>query len=169
MKSETRGKVILLVMLSAFVASCSRQDDTPEVALKEATPPLAAAAEPKGMAEEISGLGGTAWRLVKIMSMDDNTYVPEVPASYTLSFGTDGTMSIMADCNRGAGTWTSDSKGQLTFGPIAATMAMCSPESLHDRYMSQFEWVRSYVMRDGHLFLATMADGSIIEFEPLSE
>jgi len=26
-------------------------------------------------------------------------------------------------------------------------------------------WVRSYVLEGGHLFLATMADGSIIEFE----
>ncbi|MBL8201623.1 MAG: hypothetical protein JNK40_11665 [Chromatiales bacterium] len=34
-------------------------------------------------------------------------------------------------------------------------------------YLAQFEWVRSYVMKDGHLFLATMADGAIIEFEPL--
>ena len=33
--------------------------------------------------------------------------------------------------------------------------------------MAQFPWVRSYVMRDGHLYLATMADGSIIEFEPV--
>ncbi len=28
--------------------------------------------------------------------------------------------------------------------------------------------VRSYVMENGHLFLATMADGSIIEFEPVT-
>jgi hypothetical protein len=32
--------------------------------------------------------------------------------------------------------------------------------------MKQFEWVRSYVVEGGHLFLSTMADGSIIEFEP---
>jgi hypothetical protein len=46
-------------------------------------------------------------------------------------------------------------------------MAMCSPGSLADRYLAEFQWVRSYVMKDGHLFLATMADGSIIEFEPV--
>jgi hypothetical protein len=33
--------------------------------------------------------------------------------------------------------------------------------------MAQFPWVRSYVTKDGGLFLATMADGSIIEFEPM--
>jgi hypothetical protein len=55
----------------------------------------------------------------------------------------------------------------LTFGAIAATRARCQPESLSQNYLAQFDWVRSYVMRGGHLFLATMADGSIIEFEPL--
>jgi para-nitrobenzyl esterase len=78
-------------------------------------------------------------------------------------------MNVLADCNRGKGSWASESDSQLQFGPIAATRAMCQPESLHDRYLSQFEWVRSYVMRDGHLFLATMADGSIIEFEPMGD
>lgn len=43
---------------------------------------------------------------------------------------------------------------------------MCPPDSLHDRCLVQFPWVRSYVKQDGNLFLATMADGSIIEFEP---
>ena len=32
---------------------------------------------------------------------------------------------------------------------------------------SKYTLVRSYVLRDGHLFLATMADGSIIEFRPV--
>ena len=100
------------------------------------------------------------------MSMDDDTYRPADPSLYMLSFGADGTVSLLADCNRGTGTWLSESDSQLQFGPITATMAMCPPGSLHDRYLSQFEWVRSYVFRDGHLFLATMADGSIIEFEP---
>ena len=44
---------------------------------------------------------------------------------------------------------------------------MCPPPSISDRYLAQFEWVRSYVMHDGHLFLATQADGAIIEFEPV--
>jgi hypothetical protein len=44
---------------------------------------------------------------------------------------------------------------------------MCPPQELSETYLAQFEWVRSYVMKDGHLFLATMADGSMVEFEPL--
>ena len=112
-------------------------------------------------------LDGSAWRLLNIASMDDTVLMPDDPAKYTLLFGADGAASMLADCNRGNATWTSKGAGQLEFGPVATTRAMCPPESLSDKYLAQFEWVRSYLTKDGHLFLATMADGSIIEFEPL--
>jgi hypothetical protein len=35
--------------------------------------------------------------------------------------------------------------------------------------VSHWEFVRSYVIQDGHLFLALMADGGIHEFEPIAE
>jgi len=113
-------------------------------------------------------LSGTSWRLVKIMSMDDSVYAPDDPSIYTLDLQAEGKAVIQADCNRGTGSWTSEATGQLSFGPIASTRAMCPPGSISEKYMAQFEWVRSYVMKDGYLFLATMADGSIIEFEPTS-
>jgi heat shock protein HslJ len=112
-------------------------------------------------------LEGTAWRLIKIASMDDTSYAADDRAKYTLVFGKDGTANLLADCNRASGGWSSKSPGQLTFGFLAATRAMCPPDSLSGKFLAQFEWVRSYVMKDGHLFLATMADGAIIEFEPL--
>jgi heat shock protein HslJ len=114
-------------------------------------------------------LGGTTWRLVKISSMDDRVDTPDDRSKYTLEFQADGRAAMKADCNRGTGPWTSASANQLSFGPIAATRAMCPPGSLSDKYLAQFEWVRSYVIEHGHLFLATMADGSIVEFEPTGE
>ena len=166
MKMLSLKKIIFVTLLSALLTSCSQDSDPQQAAVAENTP--VAPADEK-TTEKAASLGGTRWRLVQIMSMDDNTYKPDDPSRYTLSFGTDGSMNVLADCNRGKGSWTSESGSQLQFGPIAATMAMCPPESLHDRYLSQFEWVRSYVMKDGHLFLATMADGSIIEFEPVGD
>jgi len=112
-------------------------------------------------------LEGSAWRLLNITSMDDSVSIPDDPNKYTVGFGVEGRAMIKADCNHGAASWSSESAGQLVFGPIAATRALCPPESLSQLYLSQFPWVRSYTMSDGHLFLATMADGSIIEFEPL--
>jgi hypothetical protein len=47
------------------------------------------------------------------------------------------------------------------------TRGTCPPGSLYDRFISDLDYVRSFVLEDGHLFLATMADGAILEFEPM--
>jgi len=114
-----------------------------------------------------SALAGTAWQLVKIMSMDDSVYEPRNRSLYRLEFGGDGSASVLADCNRSTGSWTAEVPSKLVFGPMASTKALCQPGSISEKFLAQFQWVRSYTVKDGHLFLATMADGSIIEFEPL--
>lgn len=167
-------KMHTLLMLAAIVlgaaAGCS-PGGTENAIPPEAQKSASASAADALPADEATGpeLAGTAWRLITIAEMDDSTDVPDHPANYTLAFAADGSASMRADCNRGTGSWTSESPGQLQFGPIAATRALCPSKSLSEKYLAQFEWVRSYVLRDGHLFLATMADGSIIEFEPLPE
>jgi para-nitrobenzyl esterase len=45
---------------------------------------------------------------------------------------------------------------------------MCPPGSLHDQIVNHWEFVRSYILKDGHLFLSLMADGGIYEFEPIA-
>jgi len=42
----------------------------------------------------------------------------------------------------------------------------CPPGSLHDHIVREWGNVRSFVIRDRHLFLSLMADGGIYEFEP---
>jgi heat shock protein HslJ len=116
-----------------------------------------------------SPLANTRWQLVAIQSMDDNTYTPADSSEYTLAFQTDQSVAIRSDCNRMTGTWAFEGASQLTFHDMAGTVALCPGDSLDERYRAQFQWVRSYVLRDGHLFLATMADGSIIEFRPAPE
>jgi para-nitrobenzyl esterase len=49
------------------------------------------------------------------------------------------------------------------------TRARCPEGSLHDQLVKQWGFVRSYVVRDGHLFLSLMADGGIYEFEPVTK
>ena len=134
-----------------------------------ATAPSAAASASDELQQPdaVSFLPGRTWQLVEIASMNDKVEVPKDRSLYTLAFKTDGSVQIQADCNRGTGAWTSSSPGTLQFSQIAATQAMCPPDSLHDPFMALFPHVRSYVVKDGHLFLATMADGSITEFEPL--
>jgi heat shock protein HslJ len=116
-----------------------------------------------------AGLGGTSWRLVKFQGGDGLTLRPDDKAKYTIALGTDGRLSARIDCNRGRGTWKSSGPPQLEFGPLALTRAMCPPGSLHDRMVKHWPYVRSYVMKDGHLFVSLMADGGIYEFEPASQ
>ena len=113
------------------------------------------------------GLAGTSWRLVKFQGGDDTVLAPDDKAKYTLAFGADGSLSARLDCNRGRGTWKSSGPGHLELGPMALTRAMCPPGSLHDHLVKQWPFVRSYTVKDGHLFLALMADGGTYEFEPV--
>jgi para-nitrobenzyl esterase len=113
-------------------------------------------------------LGDTSWQLVKFQSSDEKTLTPDDKAKYTIAFGTDGRVSGRIDCNRGTGTWKSSGPNQLQFGPLALTRAACPPGSLHDRIAKDWEFVRSYVIKNGHLFLSLMADGGIYEFEPIA-
>ena len=114
-----------------------------------------------------AGLGGTSWQLLKFQGGDGTVLTPDDKAKYTLAFAPDGVMTARIDCNRARGGWKSSRPGQLEFGPMAATRAQCPPGSLHDQIMKQLPYVRSYVVKGGHLFLSLMADGGTYEFEPV--
>jgi para-nitrobenzyl esterase len=114
----------------------------------------------------VDRLGGTSWQLVKFQGGDGAILTPDDKAKYTIAFAADGRVSARIDCNRGSGAWTSSGPNNLQLGPLALTRAMCPPGSMHDRIVKHWGLVRSYVIKDGRLFLSLMADGGIYEFEP---
>jgi heat shock protein HslJ len=114
-----------------------------------------------------AALGGTSWRLVRFQGGDDSVLTPDDRSKYTIQFDAGGGLTARLDCNRGRGTWTSSGPSQLQLGPLALTRAMCPPGSLHDQIVKQWAYVRSYILKDGRLFLSLMADGGIYEFEPI--
>lgn len=113
-----------------------------------------------------SELAGSTWRLVRLQSSDDTVFTPERNAVYTVNFGRDGTVSVVAGCNRGSGTWSTSGSSGLAFGPLATTRAMCPPGSMSARFLGDFQYMRSYVMVDGGLHVSLMADGGIYAFVP---
>jgi para-nitrobenzyl esterase len=115
-----------------------------------------------------SELTGTSWQLVNLQGADGTTQVPGDRSKYTITFGRDGRVSVRVDCNRGGSTWKSPSAGQLQFGSWSMTRAKCPPGSLHDQIVTEGASVRSYVIKDGHLFLSGMASGGSYELEPLA-
>jgi len=112
-------------------------------------------------------LGGSSWQLVRFQGGDGAVLAPDERSKYTLLFNADGSLAARIDCNRGRGTWKSAEKGRLEFGPMAITRAMCAPGSLHDQIVRQLPQIRSYLVRDGRLFLSLMADGGTYEYEPV--
>jgi para-nitrobenzyl esterase len=112
-------------------------------------------------------LAGTSWQLVQFQGGDGAVLTPDDKAKYTLAFGAEGVVNARIDCNRARGGWKSAGPNQLEFGPMAITRAQCPPGSLHDQIVKQLQYVRSYVVKNGHLFLSLMADGGIYEFEPV--
>ncbi|MCM8597021.1 META domain-containing protein [Accumulibacter sp.] len=118
-------------------------------------------------------LAGTSWQLVAIRSMDDAQGVTQVPdpGRFTLSFGRDGRVAFRLDCNRGTGDYTvmpaSDgTSGSISFGPIAATRALCPPPHVDERVARDMAHVRGYLLEEGRLYLSLMADGGIYEWAP---
>lgn len=123
-----------------------------------------------------SPLAGTEWRLVEFQSMDDavGTSRPDDPSRYTMRLNADGTVALRLDCNSANGRWSAEagpdgSSGRFEFGPLAATSALCPPPHLDERIGKQAQYVRSYLMKDGRLYLSLMADGGIQVWEPHAE
>jgi para-nitrobenzyl esterase len=115
-------------------------------------------------------LAGTSWQLVQFQGSDGTTRKPDDKTKYTVAFETGNRVSVRFDCNRGTGTWSSEAPGQLRFGNMAITQAAClSLGSLHDRIARDFMNLRTYVLKDGHLFLSLMANGGAYEFEPMTK
>lgn len=146
------GRSSVFVMLAVAAAACMN--------VTRPIPPPAAAVSMM--------LQGTSWQLIEFEGGDGTTLTPDERVKYTITFGEDGQLTARIDCNRGLGMWTSVGANHLEFGPLALTRAACPPGSLHDQIVKQWPYIRSYVIREGHLFLALMADGGIYEFEPVN-
>lgn len=166
------GAVVL--SLGTVLAGCGgtpQEATAPPGAQPAATQP---SGEAGGKTSAPAALAGTEWRLVEFQSMDDaqGTERPSDPALYTMSLHADGSVAMRLNCNRAAGTWQAEAapdgtSGRFTFGPLAATRALCPPPSMDERVTSQAPYVRGYLLKDGRLSLTLMADGGIFVWEPV--
>lgn len=165
---RTSWRVILL--LAAGCGPSGEQAPTPVATpAPSSQPPAAAAATVPAALTSV-----TEWRLVELQSMDDaqGTTKPGDPALYTMRLNGDGSVTMRLNCNRATGTWSTrpgrdETSGTFEFGPLAGTRALCPPPSLDAQLLSQAQYVRSYLIRDGRLSLSLMADGGIQIWEPV--
>jgi heat shock protein HslJ len=81
--------------------------------------PGIAATQPPPTAGAGATLAGTSWSLVEMGGTADFAHI--VP---TIEFGTDGTVSGFAGCNRFGGSFAVDGQN-LTLGPLVTTKIFC--------------------------------------------
>ena len=152
-----------LALLGVSLVGCESSSPPPAAA-----PPSTAAPPATPTAVSPSPLAGTSWQLVKVSGSDGKTEEPDDRSKYTVTFQPDGSVVARVDCNRGRGAWKSAGPNQLELGPLALTRAMCPPGSMDARIAADWSTVRTYTLKDGHLFLSLMADGGTYEYEPVT-
>lgn len=123
---------------------------------------------PSAVGQNPSELAGTSWKLVRLQTGDETILVPDDASKYTITFGSNGRVSSRVDCNRASSTWKSSRANELSFGSWSRTSAKCPAGSLHDKIVTEGANVRTYSIKNGHLFLGGMAAGGYYELEPLT-
>lgn len=79
------------------------------------------------------------------------TSVPN-PENYTLTFFSDGTYYVIADCNSGSGTYTQDGN-ILNLSPAAMTLIYCGDGSMGSEFVNLLSNVKSASIENGQLVL----------------
>jgi heat shock protein HslJ len=116
--------------------------------------------------ESAAELRGTAWQLVRFQGPDATSRTLDDRTRYQIELQKNGSLVAQIDCNRGRGGWSSEGPGQIKLGALAITRVQCGPGSMHDQILNHWSHIRTYALRNGHLFLSLEKDGGSYEFEP---
>lgn len=87
------------------------------------------------------------------------------PSSYTLFFNADSTYAVMADCNRGSGSYTATESGLIQFEAGPLTLAECGTESRYQDMLNALAGAQEYNFEeDGNVLILTQAEGGQEDF-----
>ena len=102
------------------------------------------------------------WSAMQETVPASQSVVPD-PQNYTITFNTDGTASIKADCNQVTANYKIDgSIITITLG--ASTLMACSDASQDTIYLASLAKVSSYAVENGQLQLMFPDNGGKMDF-----
>jgi heat shock protein HslJ len=78
---------------------------------------------------------GSSWTVDTIARTGTGAVAPPAPERFTLLFGTEGRVSVQADCNRCTGGYTV-ADGSVTIGALACTRAFCPSAPIDTDYVT---------------------------------
>jgi len=111
-----------------------------------------------------TGLTANAWQWASMETTvpASQSVVPD-PQNYTITFNTDGSVAIKADCNQVGGTYVaSGSDLTITLGP--STMAYCGDASADTIFLASLSEVAAYSIANNELTLAFPHGGGQMHF-----
>lgn len=114
-----------------------------------------------------SALTANPWQWVAFTSPVEQVDV-ETPERYQLTFGEDGIVEIVADCNTAIGSYGVDSLegGTLTISVAPRTIDTCAEGSRGEQFQKLLGGAARYFFEDDQLFIDLMADGGTLAFAP---
>ena len=124
-------------------------------------------AAPADDASAASRLTAQPWQWVAYTSPVEEFDV-ETPERYQLTFGEDGIVEIVADCNRAIASYglLDEDTGGLTIPVGPMTAAACPPDSRSDQFVALLGGAARYFFEGDKLFIDLMADGGTLAFAP---
>jgi heat shock protein HslJ len=111
-----------------------------------------------------SNLFGT-WNWTRFASPAGETISSPDPNRYTVTFASDGTVSVLADCNRGNGAYTADGSS-INIQVMAMTRALCAPGSFSDQFVEALNNAAIYFFQNSNLLMDLPMDSGTITFAP---
>jgi heat shock protein HslJ len=112
---------------------------------------------------ELSRVVGTTWYWRRTSMNDDAQFVPADPRRYTIQFLEGGRIAVLADCNRGTGTYVLEGR-TIEISRLAMTRAACASGSLDSRFLAGLAQAASYSVREGILVLELRVDSGTMRF-----
>ena len=116
-----------------------------------------------------SGLHDVVWQWTGSTYQGKENPIAD-PSLYQVVYGSDGTLSVKADCNQASGTYTYDGgmvgSVRVTMGP--STLAACGPDSRSEELINSLTAAQDYRVQPGgsELKLNMPAGGPVLSFRP---
>ena len=135
-------------------ASPAAAEEMPEVATETET-------------TDLDTLVSHPWQWISFSSPAE-TFDVDSPARYTLTFGEDGIVEIVADCNTAIASYgiVSTDAGDLSMDVAPRSTDSCSPESRSEQFLTLLAAAAEYAYVDGQLHIDLMVDEGTMVFAP---
>ncbi len=149
---------LALVALVIAIGACAATEPGPPVLpgrVNAPPPPMA------GIGDAL--LTNTAWTWQGTQMKDGSRIAPDAPVRYTVNFQPGGKVDVVADCNRGSGSYLLNGSS-LSFGAIALTRMMCPPGSRDADFLKGLGAVTAQSLDGNDLLLTVGSDAGTMRF-----